>query len=185
MARRQFIFQEIIFGIAGVFIVFVILGLHSIVSRRSTPQTAVVTVDPSDVASTPSGSTTPSAAGLLDQERRANAERLSSLFEAGTQPTSALDKFQNSAFQPRPVGVPEDPFAEAVRMAERAAVGGQRAFTPREWLTLALHWQAASDLMAQVPAGDSRYLVAQDRVYRYLENSQVAMQKAMAMQGTR
>ncbi|MEM8604177.1 MAG: hypothetical protein AAGF24_10125 [Cyanobacteria bacterium P01_H01_bin.121] len=195
MQRRRHALHELAFGVAGVFIVFVVLGLHNFINRRTNPQPSVVTVKPSVTsgittdADDPEASPTSqlrSTSSILEEEAKANEERMSQLFNGQAQPpTSALNKFQNAnSFTPQPVGIPNDPFGEAVRIAERAAVGGQRANTPREWLTLAVHWQAASDLMAQVPAGDPRYLVAQDRVYVYIGNSQVAAEKAANIQGS-
>ncbi len=72
----------------------------------------------------------------------------------------------------------EDPFAQAVRLAEEAVRGGKTAQSSAEWLELATRWQRASDLMAAVPADDSRYSTAQDRRVAYLQNSQTALQEA-------
>jgi hypothetical protein len=71
-----------------------------------------------------------------------------------------------------------DPFAEAVRLAESTAVAGQSARTSAEWLDVSIRWQKASDLMAQIPATDPRYITAQDRVKLYRQNSQIAIQQA-------
>lgn len=71
-----------------------------------------------------------------------------------------------------------DPFADAVRLAERTSRGSQTAESAAEWLSLAAQWQKASDLMAQVEASDSRYKTAQDRVGSYRKNSEIALQKA-------
>lgn len=71
-----------------------------------------------------------------------------------------------------------DPFASAVRLAEQASQEGQTASSPEDWRNLAQRWQEASDLMASVPSSDARYAVAQDRVTRYRQNSQSALQKA-------
>lgn len=80
---------------------------------------------------------------------------------------------------PSPVPAPTpDPFAQAVRLAELAARDGQTAQTSADWLDLASRWQRASDLMAQVPATDSRYTTAQNRVALYRENSNAALQQA-------
>jgi hypothetical protein len=77
-----------------------------------------------------------------------------------------------------PNSQPTDPFAEAVRMAESTVVAGQSARTSADWLEVATRWQKASDLMGQVPAGDSRYSTAQDRVRLYQQNSEAALQQA-------
>jgi hypothetical protein len=71
-----------------------------------------------------------------------------------------------------------DPFVEAVRIAEQAAIGGTTAETSADWLDLASRWQRAADLMAQVPADDPRYATAQDRTLSYSQNSEVATQEA-------
>jgi hypothetical protein len=70
-----------------------------------------------------------------------------------------------------------DPFATAVRMAEQASVSGRTAQTPTEWLEIATNWQKASELMAQVPQGDSRYQTAQNRKLLYRTNSEAALRQ--------
>ena len=75
-----------------------------------------------------------------------------------------------------------DAFAEAVRVAEQAAIDGQTASTAAEWLDLAARWQKASDLMSNIPEGNPQYAVAQNRLMRYQENSQSALQKATNVQ---
>lgn len=72
----------------------------------------------------------------------------------------------------------EDPFAQAVELATQAAVQGGEAQTRSDWLDLATRWQRASDLMAQVPASDQRYNLAQRKVAEYAANSTLALQKA-------
>ncbi len=79
-------------------------------------------------------------------------------------------------------GSATDAFAEAVRVAERAAVEGQTARTAAEWLDLAARWQKASDLMRNIPESSEQYAVAQDRLASYQENSQAALQKAASVQ---
>lgn len=82
---------------------------------------------------------------------------------------------------PAPTGAPtsaQDPFAQAVEIATQASVEGTQAQTPTDWLDLATRWQRASDLMAQVPASDSRYGTAQAKVKEYQANSALALQKA-------
>jgi len=76
------------------------------------------------------------------------------------------------------VALPEDPFAEAVRLAERAATEGQVAQSSADWLELATRWQRASDLMAQIPPDDGRYQTAQNRIQVYRQNSEAALQQA-------
>ncbi len=72
----------------------------------------------------------------------------------------------------------EDPFAQAVELATQAAASGGQAQTRSDWLDLATRWQRASDLMAQVPASDQRYALAQRKVAEYGANSTLALQKA-------
>lgn len=74
---------------------------------------------------------------------------------------------------------PQDPFAEAVRLAEQTSAAGKTAQSPADWLALATKWQQASDLMAAVPAKDPRYKTAQDRKERYRQNSEMASQSAV------
>jgi len=76
------------------------------------------------------------------------------------------------------VAAQEDPFAQAVRLAEQAAADGQAAQSSADWLDLATRWQRASDLMAEVPAADGRYKTAQDRMKVYRLNSEAALQQA-------
>lgn len=72
----------------------------------------------------------------------------------------------------------QDPFAEAVRLAEATVSVGQQAQTSADWLDVAARWQKASDLMSQVPSEDTRYPLAQDRVLVYRQNSEDALQRA-------
>ncbi|MBD2465429.1 hypothetical protein H6G89_30950 [Oscillatoria sp. FACHB-1407] len=97
--------------------------------------------------------------------------RLGSQIQAVTTPTDEASPTPAAPSQP-------DPFVQAVRIAEQAVVDGQSAQTPADWLDLAARWQRASDLMAQIPPGDSRYKTAQDRTQVYRQNSEVAMLKA-------
>jgi len=102
--------------------------------------------------------------------------------------TASNGREEEVSASPEPVAAPvstatsePDPFVAAVRIAEQAAGDGQTATTPAEWLDLASRWQRASELMAQVPADDSRYATAQDRTQVYSQNSQAAQQKAEAL----
>lgn len=72
----------------------------------------------------------------------------------------------------------EDYFADAVRIANNAAVIGQKAKTPTQWLELAANWQRASDLMAKVPPSHSRYQEAQIRAKLYKQYSQAAQKQS-------
>ncbi|MGF1512752.1 MAG: hypothetical protein ACFB5Z_03520 [Elainellaceae cyanobacterium] len=86
-----------------------------------------------------------------------------------------------SALSPTPPQ-PADPFAEAVRIAERAAVAGQTASTQAEWLELAAAWQQASNFMGQVASGDGRYATAQDRYQLYQQYEAAARSQAQRAQ---
>jgi len=74
----------------------------------------------------------------------------------------------------------DDPFAEAVRIAEQAAIDGKTATSSAQWLDLAARWQKASDYMAQVGEDDDRYAAANERVTSYKANSDAALKKAEA-----
>lgn len=87
---------------------------------------------------------------------------------------------ENEALGSVPVTAPEDPFAEAVRLAEQAAAEGQSAQSYADWLELATYWQRASDLMAQVAPEDGRYQTAQNRMQVYRQNSEAALQQAQS-----
>jgi hypothetical protein len=74
----------------------------------------------------------------------------------------------------------DDPFAEAVRLAEKTANMGKVAKTKAEWLEIAAKWQKASDLMAKVPKTNQSYKIAQNRrdLYRkFSENAQKEVQR--------
>lgn len=95
------------------------------------------------------------------------------------QPPSAAVASSDSA---NSTGNASDAFAEAVRVANQAAVDGQTASTAAEWLDLAARWQKASDLMGNIPVGNERYAIAQDRIAIYQTNSQSALQRATTLQ---
>ena len=87
--------------------------------------------------------------------------------ESATEPTSAPNP---------PTG--QDPFVLAVRIAQQSVEDGKSASTAAEWLDLAVRWQRAADLMAEVPPEDERYPVAQDRVQTYSANKAMALSEA-------
>ena len=107
---------------------------------------------------------------------------------AQPKPTSSPASTVNAAGNQRPASSPvsasgspkADPFVEAVRLAQGTVINGQSAQTPAEWLEVATRWQRASDLMSQIPASDSRYAIAQDRVNQYRQNSETALKKAQS-----
>ncbi|NEQ31379.1 MAG: hypothetical protein F6K04_10285 [Leptolyngbya sp. SIO4C5] len=102
-------------------------------------------------------------------------------------PTVAVDVPENLpeptiAAVAEPAPDDSDPFVQAVRLAEAAALDGQEAETAADWLDLASRWQRASDLMAQVATDDSRYPTARDRVNAYRQNSEAALQRVEQLQ---
>ncbi|HZG39405.1 MAG TPA: hypothetical protein VEZ50_12055 [Nodosilinea sp.] len=76
----------------------------------------------------------------------------------------------------------QDPFVLAVRIAQQSVEDGKSATTAAQWLDLAVRWQRASDLMAEVPPEDERYSVAQDRIQAYAANKTMALQEAEKIQ---
>ncbi|MEO0867176.1 MAG: hypothetical protein AAFY17_01780 [Cyanobacteria bacterium J06642_11] len=93
-------------------------------------------------------------------------------------PSVPVDATPQTATPQLPLPESYDSFARAVRIAEKAAQDGATAKTATDWLALAARWQQASDLMAEVPAADKRYQIAQDRVNAYKANSESLLQKA-------
>jgi len=71
-----------------------------------------------------------------------------------------------------------DPFAEAVRIANQASAAGKTAINSAQWLELAAKWQRASDFMNKVPPTHSRYQEAQIRSKLYKEYSNTAQKEA-------
>lgn len=94
------------------------------------------------------------------------------------QPVASSEGNQPVASDQLPLPESYDSFARAVRIAEKAAKDGAEAASSADWLALAARWQQASDLMAEVPASDERYAIAQDRVNAYRSNSESLLQKA-------
>ncbi len=84
---------------------------------------------------------------------------------------------------PTPPPTPDqDPFVLAVRIAQQAVEDGSSATTAAEWLDLAVRWQRASDLMAEVPPDDERYPIAQDRIATYANNKALALAEVERIQ---
>ena len=81
-----------------------------------------------------------------------------------------------STDDPAPAG--QDPFVLAVRSAQQSVEDGKTATTAADWLNLAVRWQRASDLMAEVPPEDDRYPIAKDRVQTYAANKVMALEEA-------
>lgn len=101
--------------------------------------------------------------------------------QKGTSVASKTGTTTASTASPAPA-TGADPFAEAVRLAERTSASGRSAKSSADWLGLASQWQQASDLMAAVPASDSRYKTAQSRVTDYRKNSEISLAKAKEVQ---
>ncbi len=82
--------------------------------------------------------------------------------------------------EPTPAATPagQDPFVLAVRIAQQSVEDGRTATTASDWLDLAVRWQRASDLMAEVSPEDDRYAIAQDRVETYAANRAMALGEA-------
>jgi hypothetical protein len=78
-----------------------------------------------------------------------------------------------------------DPFVDAVRLANQASAFGKTAINATQWLEIAAQWQRASDLMSQVPPSHSRYQEAQIRTKLYREYSKTAQQEAEKLAGNR
>ncbi|MBW4578837.1 MAG: hypothetical protein KME42_04580 [Tildeniella nuda ZEHNDER 1965/U140] len=101
--------------------------------------------------------------------------------ESSASPQASNSSQPTQTATPVPILQPtikQDSFPIAVRIAEQASQAGLTAQSQAQWLELAARWQRASDLMADVPAGDSRYQTAQDRVIAYRKNKELALAKA-------
>ncbi|NET44368.1 hypothetical protein [Okeania sp. SIO2B3] len=72
----------------------------------------------------------------------------------------------------------KEAFAQAVRLAQEAAADGKTAQSQEEWTAIASKWQQASQLMASVSPGYSRYDVAVNRAELYQKYSDIAKQEA-------
>jgi hypothetical protein len=88
----------------------------------------------------------------------------------------------DSETTPTPLPPDQDPFVLAVRIAQQSVEDGKTVTTAAEWLDLAVRWQRASDLMAEVPPEDERYPIAQDRMVTYANNKALAIQEAERLQ---
>ncbi|MEA5616320.1 hypothetical protein VB711_00485 [Cronbergia sp. UHCC 0137] len=85
---------------------------------------------------------------------------------------------KNTSKTSTPIPTDDDPFAEAVRLANQASLSGKTATNATQWLELAAKWQRASDLMNQVPPSHGRYQEAQIRTKLYIKFSEAAQQEA-------
>jgi hypothetical protein len=70
--------------------------------------------------------------------------------------------------------VSNDPFADAVRIANQASALGKTATTSQQRLELASKWQKASDLMSQVSPNHSRYPEAKTRIELYRQYAEAS-----------
>ncbi|CEJ47924.1 Uncharacterized protein apha_03238 [Umezakia ovalisporum] len=77
-----------------------------------------------------------------------------------------------------PLPAANDPFAEAVRIANQASSRGKIATTSTQWLELAAQWQRAADLMSMVAPDHNRYQEAKIRTQLYRNYSETAQQQA-------
>ena len=98
--------------------------------------------------------------------------------QIATSPTPAPSAAAPSAVASTKPVSQSDPFANAVRIAEKTAIDGQQASSSAEWLSLAARWREASELMAKVPDSDGRYQTAQQKAIEYREKSESLLQKA-------
>lgn len=98
-------------------------------------------------------------------------ENFQSLVTAGDD--GSLGATEKSLSQPV-----DDPFAEAVRIANQASARGKIATNSIQWLELAAQWQRASDLMSMVPPEHSRYQEAKIRTQLYKQYSDIAQAEA-------
>lgn len=91
-------------------------------------------------------------------------------------------KSTNESTSPAAIPPDQDPFVLAVRIAQTSVEDGKTATTAAAWLDLAVRWQRASDLMAEVPPEDERYPIAQDRIPTYANNKVLALKEAERLQ---
>ena len=105
----------------------------------------------------------PKLRGQIPAQNPSSAPQSSSNPKTGTSPASG-------------------PFADAVRMAEKASALSKIAQSQAQWLDLATKWQQASDLMGAVPPSDPRYQTAQNRMVLYRQNREAALIEAQKRQ---
>ena len=103
---------------------------------------------------------------------------------SGDRPSPADTSSTDAPPANTPPAIPpdQDPFVLAVRIAQQSVEDGKTATTAAEWLDLAVRWQRASDLMAEVPPEDERYPIAQDRMGIYANNKTLALEEAGRIQ---
>ncbi|MGB0562615.1 MAG: hypothetical protein ACPGVO_12560 [Spirulinaceae cyanobacterium] len=184
-------------GILALCVISFVLGQYYDQWRSAQNDTTPTAVNPApDASSEPTASPTPQPTTVVISPTPNPGE--ADLPEPAASPTEAEDEadaptaneaansdpaVSDPANNATPAPAPEEAFAEAVRLAEEASLGGQDAQTVEQWQTLARKWQTASELMAAVPASSDRYDIARDRVTMYQQNSEVAQQEAQKRQG--
>ncbi|MGF1535429.1 MAG: polysaccharide biosynthesis tyrosine autokinase [Elainellaceae cyanobacterium] len=109
-----------------------------------------------------------------------NAEESSAAgepIESGSAPPEAQTGGQLSVSEET-----QDPFTEAVNVAQEAVTAGSDAQTPQEWSQITDLWQSASALMSAVPEDDPRFDLARDRAVIYRNNGEYARQRTLSLQ---
>lgn len=141
----------------------------SIGSRNTGDRDRTASSEPSDT----------SAAQVSDIEAgRSEASTTGNSEDATDQPTQELETTAAEAVPAIALQSDEDPFVQAVRIAQEAVLDGRVANTQDEWDAIASRWQQAADLMERVPAEDERYDIAQDRIEQYEANREAALSEA-------
>ena len=98
--------------------------------------------------------------------------------EDGTTPPAGST---DATAPPSPPPAPAvDPWREGINKGTNAANLAQNAQTKQAWEAVANEWQAASDLLKQVPADSPNYQAARERVTSYAKNADAARKKAAA-----
>jgi hypothetical protein len=97
--------------------------------------------------------------------------------------TKSLKSENTNQIKPTPLNqnnpIPnDDPFADAVRIANQISASGKKATNSTQWLEIAASWQRASDLMSKVQSSHSRYKEAQIRTKLYRQYSETAQKQA-------
>ena len=179
LAREKKVFWRGLVGGASLSLFLLLLGwtTYGWLSPKLAGQPSVpATNPPPDTSSTDA----PAAPETATPEAVTSAQPNPTNLPAASSPNAAGN--QRPASSPVSTsGSPKaDPFVEAVRLAQGTVINGQSAQTPAEWLEVATRWQRASDLMSQIPASDSRYAIAQDRVNQYRQNSETALKRAQS-----
>jgi hypothetical protein len=111
-------------------------------------------------------------------------------FAAGCSPTSPPDTKENTTSATHPVADSQssstcprkiDSFTKALDKAMGAAILAQSAQSKQEWDLVVLRWIQAIEGMQAVPSDSPKRAFAQKKVAEYLQNMEVAQQKATAI----